>query len=122
MSENKRDTKFWLEVISAPEGWEMPEPRGYDAEGRPIFSDLARVDAHEITPEEYEEIPEITEEMMANATWYDGEGRVIRKNGRPVSANPREQVTIRIPRDLLAKWRATGPGWQTRMVERLHLD
>jgi uncharacterized protein (DUF4415 family) len=28
-------------------------------------------------------------------------------------------TTLRIPADLLARWRATGPGWQTRMVEKL---
>ena len=32
-----------------------------------IFSDLQRVDAHMIQPEEYDEIPEITEEDLANA-------------------------------------------------------
>ena len=34
---------------------------------RPLGSDLARVDAHEIQPEEYEEIPELSEEMLALA-------------------------------------------------------
>jgi uncharacterized protein (DUF4415 family) len=30
-------------------------------------------------------------------------------------------TTLRLPADLLERWRATGPGWQTRMVERLAL-
>ena len=34
---------------------------------QPLGSDIARVDAHEIQPEEYEEIPELTEEMLAIA-------------------------------------------------------
>lgn len=34
---------------------------------QPLGSDMARVDAHEIQPEEYEEIPELTEEMLAIA-------------------------------------------------------
>lgn len=34
---------------------------------RPLGSDLARVDAHEIQPHEYEEIPELTEEMLTIA-------------------------------------------------------
>jgi uncharacterized protein (DUF4415 family) len=29
------------------------------------------------------------------------------------------QVTLRIAPEILARWKATGPGWQTRMVERL---
>ena len=30
-----------------------------------------------------------------------------------------EQIALRIPTDVLARWRATGQGWQTRMVQRL---
>ena len=74
-------------------------------------SDMEAVDRHVIQPEEYEELPELTEEMMSRA-------RIV-KGGRPFSENPRVQVTIRLPSDVLAKWRATGPGWQTRMAERL---
>ena len=74
-------------------------------------SDMEAVDRHVIQPEEYEELPELTEEMMSC-------GRLV-KGGRPFSENPRVQVTIRLPSDVLAKWRATGPGWQTRMAKRL---
>ena len=74
-------------------------------------SDMARVDAHVIQPEEYAELPELTDEMFARARFSKG--------GRPVSANPRVLISLRLPADLLEKWRATGPGWQTRMAERL---
>jgi hypothetical protein len=47
---------------------------------RSLKSDLARVDAHAVKPEEYEELPGLTEEMLARAT--------VNKGGRPVSANP----------------------------------
>ena len=78
---------------------------------RTLKSDLAKVDAHVIKASEYEDLPELTEEMLARASRSKG--------GRPVSANPRKQVTIRLPADVLARWKATGPGWQTRMAERL---
>jgi uncharacterized protein (DUF4415 family) len=78
---------------------------------RSLKSNLKRVDAHVIKPQEYEELPELTDEMLARAT--------INRGGRPVSGNPRKQVTIRLPADVLARWKATGPGWQTRMAERL---
>jgi uncharacterized protein (DUF4415 family) len=81
------------------------------ASPRSLQSDLAKVDAHVIKASEYEELPELTEEMLARARRSKG--------GRPVSANPRRQVTIRLPADVLARWKATGPGWQTRMAERL---
>ena len=79
---------------------------------RPIWkSRLAQVDAHVIRPEEYEEIPELTDAIFARA--------VFKKGGRPVSPDPRKLITIRLPASVIEKWRATGPGWQTRMAERL---
>lgn len=43
----------------------------------------------------------------------------VNKGGRPVSANPRKLISLRLPAEVLERWRATGPGWQTRMAERL---
>ena len=45
------------------------------------------VDAHAIQPYEYEELPKLTDAMIAR-------GKVIRA-GRSVSKNPRKQVTTR---------------------------
>ena len=39
---------------------------------RSLGSDLARVDAHIIQPEEYEELPELTDEMLARGVWKRG--------------------------------------------------
>jgi uncharacterized protein (DUF4415 family) len=39
--------------------------------------------------------------------------------GRPKSANPKQLLTLRLPQDVIKRWRATGPGWQTRMAQRL---
>jgi uncharacterized protein (DUF4415 family) len=77
---------------------------------RRVKSDLKRVDAHVIQPEEYEEITELTDEMFARAVWKRG--------GRPIPT-PLRDVTLRLPVNLIAKWKATGPGWQTRMAKRL---
>ena len=41
------------------------------------------------------------------------------KRGRPPADNPRRLISLRLPEEVIAKWRATGPGWQTRMVEHL---
>lgn len=75
---------------------------------RTCKSDLAKVDAHVIQPREYDEIPEFIDEDMSRG--------VLKRGGRPVAANPRKQVTIRLPADVLARWRATGKGWQTRLA------
>jgi uncharacterized protein (DUF4415 family) len=78
---------------------------------RSLGSDLARVDAHSISPEEYEELPELSDEMLKRA--------VVNKGGRPRATDPKRLVTIRLPESVLARWKATGQGWQTRMAERL---
>jgi uncharacterized protein (DUF4415 family) len=78
---------------------------------RSLKSDLGRVDAHLVLPGEYEELPELNEEMFSRAK--------VNKGGRPVSTNPRKLISLRLPADVIAQWKATGAGWQTRMAERL---
>ena len=76
-----------------------------------LKSDMDRVDAHTLKKEEYEDLPELTEEMLARAT--------VNKGGRPLSANPRKLISLRLPGDVIERWKATGAGWQTRMAEQL---
>jgi uncharacterized protein (DUF4415 family) len=76
-----------------------------------LGSDLARVATHVIQPEEYDELPELTEEMLARGK--------VSKGGRPRSVNPKRLISIRLTEDVIQRWRATGPGWQTRMAEKL---
>ena len=78
---------------------------------RSLRSNLQQVDAHAIAPDEYADLPELTEEMLSRASLNIG--------GRPVSANPRKPISLRLPAEVIERWRATGPGWQTRMAERL---
>lgn len=40
---------------------------------------------------------------------------VIVRRGRPKSANPKQQVTLRLSAEVLAHYRARGPGWQSRI-------
>ena len=81
------------------------------ASRRSLKSDLARVDAHVTKAEEYEDLPELTDDMLARAK--------VNKGGRPLSPNPRKLISLRLPTDVIEQWKATGPGWQTRMAERL---
>ena len=81
------------------------------ASRRSLKSDLERVDAHKIKAKEYDELPRLTNDMLARAK--------VNKGGRPLSANPRKSISLRLPAEVLERWRATGPGWQTRMAERL---
>jgi uncharacterized protein (DUF4415 family) len=80
-------------------------------------TDLTRVDAHVIAPEEYDEIPELTDEMMARAVPGSDPERIRR--GRPAAENRKRLVSIRLDPDVLDALRATGPGWQTRVNDAL---
>lgn len=54
-------------------------------------------------------------------------GKVIReatgtltKPGRPpIGDQPKQQVTLRLPREVIAFFKAAGPGWQTRISDTL---
>lgn len=76
-----------------------------------LKSDLTRVDALVVKAEEYDELPEFTDEMLARAK--------VNKGGRPLSSNPRKLISLRLPVNVIEQWKSTGPGWQTRMAERL---
>ena len=76
-----------------------------------LGSDLSKVATHVIQPEEYVELPELTDEMLARGK--------INKGGRPRAENPKKLISIRLPEDVILKWRSTGPGWQTRIAEKL---
>jgi uncharacterized protein (DUF4415 family) len=45
--------------------------------------------------------------------------RLLKPRGRPKLADARQAISLRLPPDTLARWKATGPGWQTRMAEVL---
>ena len=70
-------------------------------------------DAHRITKAEYDEAPELTKEMLDRAEIRHGD-RII-KRGRPPLENPKQAVKLRLDHDVLAAYRKTGSGWQTRI-------
>jgi uncharacterized protein (DUF4415 family) len=78
-----------------------------------IKTDLKKLDAHVIQPEEYEDAPEWTEEDFARADLYEGE-KLVRR-GRPPKARPKEAVKLRLSPEVLDHFRGGGPGWQTRI-------
>lgn len=73
-----------------------------------------------------DDAPDLTAEVAARAQISIG-GKVIRKAtgtltkaGRPpIGDEPKQQVTLRLPRDVLRFFKAGGPGWQTRISDVL---
>lgn len=64
-----------------------------------------------------DEAPEITESWIEEADLHRGP-RLVRR-GRPKVAHPKRLLSLRLPPEVIATWKATGPGWQTRMAEVL---
>ena len=89
---------------------------------RVIHTDLAKLDAHEIQPEEYEDIPELTDEWFDKAELRVGD-KVIRR-GRPPLDTRKKLVSLRLDQDVVERFRAGGPGWQSRInaALRKHLS
>jgi len=58
---------------------------------------------------------EVLPEIFGSATAK----KMLKPRGRARSGNARIPISIRLPPETLARWKATGPGWQSRMAEAL---
>jgi uncharacterized protein (DUF4415 family) len=64
-----------------------------------------------------DDAPQLSDEWAASANLYHGK-KLVRR-GRPVGSAKKTQTTVRITNEVLAFFRASGRGWQTRMDEAL---
>jgi uncharacterized protein (DUF4415 family) len=60
-----------------------------------------------------DDAPELTDKFFDRAEIREG-GTVIRR-GRPPLPSPKQAVKLRLDADVLAAYRKTGRGWQTRI-------
>ena len=74
---------------------------------RSLGSDLSKVDAHTVKASEYDELPELTADMLARAT--------VNRGGRPRSSSNKVLLSVRYSREVVDFFRSTGDGWQSRM-------
>ena len=69
--------------------------------------------------------PEATDEQLGQAQpftdVFPALADAMRKNvgGRPKSENPKVAVSLRLDQEIVARFKASGPGWQTRMNKAL---
>mgnify|MGYP000229926179 FL=1 len=69
--------------------------------------------------------PEATDEQLAQAKPFSEAfpalADAMRKNvgGRPKLENPKVAVSLRLDQEIVARFKASGPGWQTRMNDAL---
>ncbi|OIN90408.1 MAG: hypothetical protein AUJ20_14750 [Comamonadaceae bacterium CG1_02_60_18] len=52
----------------------------------------------------------------------DAEFALMRRPGRPLGSGTKTQITLRIDTVIVDKYKATGPGWQTRINEVLRAN
>ena len=64
-----------------------------------------------------DDAPELTEAWFAKAVLHEGE-KPVNRGGRPRGSD-KEQIALRVDKDALARFRAMGAGWQSRMNEAL---
>jgi uncharacterized protein (DUF4415 family) len=69
--------------------------------------------------------PEATDEQIGLAKRFDEAfpalAEAMRRNavGRPKAENPKVAVSLRLDPEIVARFKASGPGWQTRMNDAL---
>ena len=84
---------------------------------KPGTHDTSRPDAAKTEWVDPDDAPELDEDFFVHADLYHGETLIRR--GRPRKARPKEAVSIRLSPEVVDAFRATGPGWQTRIDEAL---
>jgi uncharacterized protein (DUF4415 family) len=86
-----------------------------------LGSDLARLDAttdEEIArqiAEDPDTAPELTDEWFDKAELRVGDRLIRRGRGRPPLDSPKKLVSLRLDQDVIERFRAGGPGWQSRI-------
>jgi uncharacterized protein (DUF4415 family) len=88
----------------------MPERK------RATSADLTKADAYVPREQDEDEIPELTDADFARGVWHRG-GKPLPHGprGRPKSKNPKRPVSLRLDPDVLAHFRRSGRGWQSRI-------
>ena len=64
-----------------------------------------------------DDAPELDDDWFDHADLY--KGTVLIRRGRPLGSGSRELVSLRLDKEALAIFKATGPGWQGRINDTL---
>lgn len=81
-----------------------------------IKSDFKKSDQHLLTQEEYEELPELTDDVFEKAVYkVQGIEKDPPKKRGPQKLPTKLAISLRLPREVVNYFKAEGPGWQTKM-------
>jgi uncharacterized protein (DUF4415 family) len=78
------------------------------------MSENKRYTVHDLTISEEDDAPDLSQ-----SPWVETFAATAVQRGRPKSHNRKVSTTIRLDADIVEKFRAEGPGWQSRMNEAL---
>jgi uncharacterized protein (DUF4415 family) len=95
-------------TVKASEEMRAARARG---ESRSNWADVRRRVRKGVEPETDPDAPDATALLQAEVA--------RRRAGRPAGSGNKEQISIRLDRGVLAAFRATGTGWQTRVNDAL---
>ena len=56
---------------------------------------------------------------LSSPDWQKKFAKATVRRGRPPLEDPKVSTTIRLSKDVIERFKASGPGWQTRIVEAL---
>ena len=89
------------------------------AGGNPAYTETTMTESKPVSDPAWvdpDDAPEWTDEMFARATFRIGD--TIIRRGRP-KGSTKQQVSLRLDTAVIDRFRADGPGWQSRMNEAL---
>ena len=70
-------------------------------------------------PEWADEVWDRAQISVGGKVIREATGTLTRRGRPPVGDRPKQQVTLRLPAEVLAFFKAGGPGWQTRLADVL---
>lgn len=87
-----------------------------NAKLKSIKSNLKKVDAHSIKKTEYDELPELTDEMFNQAVYKVGGITKPAPRRRGAQKAPTKvALNLRLPREVVDYFKFEGRGWQTKI-------
>jgi len=78
-----------------------------------------REEARRLALKYAEEMTDDEDAALTAAALADPDNPPRNLGGRPKSGNPKEAIKLRLDADMVARFKADGPGWQSRMNEAL---
>lgn len=87
-----------------------------NAKSKNIKSNLNKIDSHKITSSEYDELPELTDEMFNRAIYKEkGIEKIAPRRRGAQKAPTKIALTLRLPGDVIDYFKSEGAGWQTKI-------